>query len=61
MKKNTGGFWVSRSFVTLAWIKANLALGYVRRQVHQIGPELRLQTVVGESGARIVDLPFTPA
>jgi aminomethyltransferase len=42
-------------------LKANFALGYVRREVNQIGTELRLLTRAGESGARIVDLPFTHA
>jgi folate-binding protein YgfZ len=57
------GKWVGQitSAVHSPWLKANLALGYVRREVRQIGTELRLQTVAGESGARIVDLPFTPA
>jgi folate-binding protein YgfZ len=49
------------SAVHSPWLKANLALGYVRREVNHIGTELRLQTGAGESGARIVDLPFTPA
>ncbi len=38
--------------------KGNLALGYVRREANQIGNELTLRTVEGESHARIVELPF---
>jgi len=39
-------------------LQANIALGYVRREVNQIGGELVLQTLSGESTARIVPLPF---
>jgi folate-binding protein YgfZ len=38
--------------------QTNLALGYVRREANQIGNELTLRTVEGESHARIVELPF---
>jgi folate-binding protein YgfZ len=38
--------------------KANLALGYVRREHNQTGTQLTLRTAEGESGARIVELPF---
>lgn len=47
------------SAVHSPWLKANLALGLVRREANQIGTELRLQTAAGESHARIVALPFT--
>jgi glycine cleavage system aminomethyltransferase T len=36
----------------------NIALGYVRREINQIGNELILRTASGESAARIVALPF---
>jgi folate-binding protein YgfZ len=39
-------------------LNANIALGYVRREANQIGTELVLQTVAGESSAKIVELPF---
>ena len=38
-------------------LNANIALGYVRREVNQIGNELTLQGT-GESPAKIADLPF---
>jgi folate-binding protein YgfZ len=37
---------------------AHIALGYVRREVNQIGNELTLRTAAGESPARIVAFPF---
>jgi folate-binding protein YgfZ len=37
---------------------ANIALGYVRREANQIGNELTLRTVAGESPTKIVELPF---
>ena len=39
-------------------LKANIALGYVRREVNQVGSQLALQTTDGESSASIVGLPF---
>jgi len=39
-------------------LNANIALGYVRREANQIGNELTLRTAVGESLAKIVELPF---
>ncbi len=36
----------------------NIALGYARREINQIGNELILRTASGESAARIVALPF---
>ena len=39
-------------------LKANLALGCVRREAGQTGTELKVQTACGESCARVVDLPF---
>jgi folate-binding protein YgfZ len=49
-------------FVTSATVsprlKANIALGYVKREVNQLGTELSLRTADGESRTRIVELPF---
>jgi folate-binding protein YgfZ len=49
-------------FVTSAIVsprlRANIALGYVKREVNQPGTELMLRTADGESRARIVELPF---
>ena len=39
-------------------LKANIALGYVKREVNQLGTELTLRTADGESRVRIVELPF---
>jgi folate-binding protein YgfZ len=39
-------------------LKAIVALGYVRREVNQIGNELTLRTVAGERPVKIVELPF---
>lgn len=39
--------------------KANLALGYVRKEANEIGSELTLRNAVGESRATIVKLPLT--
>jgi folate-binding protein YgfZ len=39
-------------------LNANIALGYVKREVNHPGTELTLRTAEGESGARIVELPF---
>jgi glycine cleavage system aminomethyltransferase T len=39
-------------------LDANIALGYVRREVNQIGGELTLRATAGESPAKIVALPF---
>jgi len=36
----------------------NIALGYVRKEVNEIGTELRLRTGAGEFAAKIVELPF---
>jgi folate-binding protein YgfZ len=36
----------------------NIALGYVRREVNQIGNELSLRSAAVESPAKIVELPF---
>jgi folate-binding protein YgfZ len=38
--------------------KANIALGYVRKEANQIGTELILKTAQGESVVKIVELPF---
>ena len=46
------------SAVASPTLRANLALGYVRREANQIGAELTLRTAAGESLARIVALPF---
>jgi folate-binding protein YgfZ len=39
-------------------LSANVALGYVRREVNQLGNELTLRTAAGESPVEIVALPF---
>jgi folate-binding protein YgfZ len=39
-------------------LKANIALGYVRREVNQVGTELMLAAAGGESLAKVVTLPF---
>jgi folate-binding protein YgfZ len=46
------------SAVASPTFKANLALGYVRREHNQVGTELTVRTHEGESRARIVTLPF---
>jgi folate-binding protein YgfZ len=39
-------------------LRANIALGYARRECNQIGAELTLATADGLSSVRIVELPF---
>ena len=39
-------------------LRKNLALGYVRKEVNQIGTELVLRTGTAEVVARVVELPF---
>jgi len=39
-------------------LRANIALGYVRKEVNQAGTELTLKTPNGESPVKIVELPF---
>jgi len=39
-------------------LTGKIALGYVRKEASQIGTELMLHTVDGESAARIVQVPF---
>ncbi len=39
-------------------LQANIALGYVRREVNQIGTELILPAAGGDSAVQIVPLPF---
>jgi folate-binding protein YgfZ len=41
------------------WLKANIALGFVRREADHSGAELTLQRAAGESLAKIVELPFS--
>jgi folate-binding protein YgfZ len=41
-------------------LRANIALGYVRKEANQLGTELTLKTPRGESVAKIVELPFQP-
>ena len=41
-------------------LKANLALGYVRREANQLGTELTLRPAGREITAKIVPLPFGP-
>jgi glycine cleavage system aminomethyltransferase T len=63
-KKGDKLFYVGKEagFITSATVsprlKANIALGYVKREMNQLGTELALRTVQGESRARIVELPF---
>jgi folate-binding protein YgfZ len=40
-------------------LRANIALGYVRREHNKIGTELVVRTDAGDLAARIVPLPFT--
>jgi len=42
-------------------LRANIALGYVRKEANELGTELILRTPRGESAARIVELPFRAA
>jgi|ERR1051326_1021666 folate-binding protein YgfZ len=39
-------------------LEANIALGYVKREMNQPGTELILRSAGGESQARVVELPF---
>lgn len=39
-------------------LKANIALGYVRKETNEVGTELTLRNTGGESVAKIVALPF---
>jgi folate-binding protein YgfZ len=39
-------------------LKANIALGYVRKEANRIGTELKLRSVGGETAVKIVSLPF---
>jgi len=39
-------------------LKADIALGFVRRECNQIGTELTVKNAAGEIGARVVKLPF---
>jgi glycine cleavage system aminomethyltransferase T len=41
-------------------LDANIALGYVRREANQIGTELTLQALDGNSPVKIVEMPFAP-
>jgi folate-binding protein YgfZ len=49
------------SALTSPFLKANLALGYVRREHSPSNSELTLRTAQGDSPVKIVTLPFTPA
>jgi len=42
-------------------LKMNIALGYVRKEINQIGAELTLHTSTGDSPVKIVPLPFNTA
>jgi folate-binding protein YgfZ len=49
------------SITSAVWspaLRANIALGYVRREANQTGTELEVRTSGGKIPARIVDLPF---
>jgi folate-binding protein YgfZ len=39
-------------------LKANIALGYVRKEVNEVGSELTARTSAGELRARVAELPF---
>lgn len=39
-------------------LKANIALGYVRKEANQIGTELMLRQADGDSAVKVVTLPF---
>ena len=41
-------------------LKATVALGYVRKEVNQVGTELVVHSAGGDFPARIVELPFGP-
>ncbi len=49
------------SAVASPTLGANLALGYVRKEVNQLGTDLVLRTATGESPVRVVGLPFKGA
>lgn len=42
-------------------LSANIALGYIKREVNQPGTQLVLRSAAGESQAQIVELPFVKA
>jgi folate-binding protein YgfZ len=46
------------SATTSPGLKANIALGYVRRETNQVGTELAVQIGSDETTTRIVELPF---
>jgi len=49
------------SITSAVWspaLRANIALGYVRREVNQTGTELEVRTASAKIPARIVDVPF---
>ncbi len=49
------------SITSAVWspaLRANVALGYVRREANQTGTELEVRTGAGKFPARIVDVPF---
>lgn len=39
-------------------LKANIAMGYVRKETNQVGVELVLKMATGESAVRVVEVPF---
>lgn len=46
------------SAVASPTLKANVALGFVRKEANEVGTELALRTASGESLAKVVELPF---
>jgi folate-binding protein YgfZ len=49
------------SITSAVWspaLRANIALGYVRREANQTGTELEMRADAGKISARIVDVPF---
>jgi len=47
------------SAVSSPTLRANIALGYVRKECNAVGSELALRTDAGEWPVRVVELPFT--
>jgi folate-binding protein YgfZ len=46
------------SAVASPTLKAGIALGYVRKEVNEIGTDLTVHTATGEVPAKVVALPF---
>jgi folate-binding protein YgfZ len=46
------------SAIELPKMKGAIALGYVRKEVNQLGTQLSIRTAAGDAVARLVELPF---